>query len=215
MKYLLACLVCIGFPCLAQAQEYQPTIVLLADEDTPLAVNDAAPTPMAEVTRVIALLPKPKVAFVDFGCGYDARWCVAAAEKWNCKCIGVEINPSRAKAARDRIRNLGLAHLVTIVEGDVQNTQVSGDVAVAYLYPDTLTKLTPRLRKFKAFASYLHQPSGITCTKNGDTWFYQEPIQVQQTRPAAVWDGFTYSQPICTSPNCAMCNSIRRQLGYR
>ncbi len=182
-----------------------------------LATGEAAHTPTAEVVRVLGLLPKPQIAFVDFGCGYDARWCVAAAERWGCKCIGIEIDSGRANAARERVRNLGLDHLITIVEGDAATVPVSGDVAVVYLYPDVLARLKPRLEGFKAFASYLHQPPGMPCTKNGDTWIYRQ--QVQQAQMAysqgAVWGGQTYSGPVCNSPHCAMCNAIRRQLGQR
>ncbi len=55
--------------------------VSLATATQTLATGEAAHTPMSEVVRVIGLLPKPEIGFVDFGCGYDARWCVAAAEK--------------------------------------------------------------------------------------------------------------------------------------
>jgi hypothetical protein len=180
-----------------------------------LAIGEAAHTPMSEVVRVIGLLPKPEIAFVDFGCGYDARWCVAAAERWGCKCVGIEIDSRRASAARERVRNLGLGHLITIVEGDAGEVPVSGDVAVVYLYPSLLATLKPRLERFRAFASYLHQPLGINCTKDGDTWFYRRQVQLVAPQSAAVWGGAFYSQPVCTSPNCAMCNSIRRQLGQR
>ena len=204
----------IGWPGLGTFSEtYKNSVV-----GEPLATGAAAHTPMAEVVRVIGLLPNPEIAFVDFGCGYDTRWCVAAAERWGCKCIGVEIDPDRAAAARERVRNLGLDHLITILEGDAVDAPVSGDVAVVYLYPDVLAKLKTRLEGFRAFASYLHQPPGINCTKNGDTWIYRRGAQqVQQNyatqQSAAVWRGALYNQPLCNSPNCAMCNSIRRQLG--
>jgi hypothetical protein len=186
----------------------------------PLATGEAAHTPMSEVVRVLGMLPKPEVAFVDLGCGYDARWCVAAAEKWGCKCVGIELDSKRAEAARERVKNLGLDRLITIVEGDAGEVPVSGDVAVAYLYPSLLARLKPRLESFKAFASYLHQPPGMSCTKNGDTWFYRKAVQSAQSvqysaSPQAVWSGTAYSQPVCNSPYCAMCNSIRHQLGYR
>lgn len=182
-----------------------------------LATGEAAHTPMSEVVRVIGLLPKPEVAFVDFGCGYDARWCIAAAERWGCKCIGIEIDHQRASAARERVRNLGFDNMITIIEGDAAQVPVSGDVAVAYLYPSVLTRITPRLKSFKAFASYLHQPTGMSCVKNGDTWIYRRQVQAAQAYSApqfsASWGDALYSQPVCTSRNCAMCNSIRRQLG--
>jgi hypothetical protein len=191
--------------------EYQ-----LASYSAPLATGEAAHTPMAEVIRVLGLLPKPEIGFIDFGCGYDARWCVAAAERWQCKCVGVELDPSRANAARERVRNLGLDHLITITEGDAATVPVSGDVAVAYLYPDVLARLTPRLQGSRAFASYLHQPPGISVTKNGDTWFYRRHTQVAlYQQSGAVWGGQYYSGRVCNDPRCRMCNSIQRQLGQR
>lgn len=180
----------------------------------PLAIEEAAHTPISEVVRVIALLPKPEIAFVDYGCGYDARWCVAAAEYWKCKAIGVEIDPARARAARERVRNLGLSHLITIVEGDATTVDVRADVGVAYLYPEVLVKLRPRFEKLRAFASYLHQPPGVQTTRNGDVYLYTRPGQVG-VRAAAVWGGHTYTGRVCNNPNCAMCNSIQSQLTVR
>jgi hypothetical protein len=181
-----------------------------------LATGEAAHTPMSEVVRVLALLPKPEIGFVDFGCGFDARWCVAAAERWGCKCTGIEIDPSRAAAARERVRNLGLDHLITIVEGDAATVPFYGDVGVVYLYPDVLARLKARLEGMRAFASYLHQPPGISVTKDGDTWLYRRQAQVAlYQQSGAVWGGATYSGPVCNNPRCTMCNSIRQQLGQR
>ena len=167
--------------------------------------DDAAPTPEAEVTRVLSILPKPEVAFVDYGCGPQARWCIAAARRWGCKVVGVEIDPGRAARARLRVRELGLGHLVTIVEGDAATVDVQADVGVAYLYQTDLERIRPRVLKLRSFVSYLHQPPGLAVVKNGDSWIY--------TRPAtAVWNGVAYSGPQCNNPNCGMCNSIRAQL---
>jgi hypothetical protein len=207
----------IGWPGLSAFSDiYKNSAGSIAQSSVPLATGEAAHTPMSEVVRVIGLLPKPEIAFVDFGCGYDARWCVAAAERWGCKCVGIEIDPQRASAARERVRNLGLDNLITILEGDAGTVPVSGDVAVAYLYPSVLARLKPRLESFKAFASYLHQPPGLNCTKNGDTWFYRRQVQTAMAQQqGAVWQGMVYNQPVCNSPHCAMCNAIRRQLGQR
>lgn len=185
-----------------------------------MATGAAAHTPLAEVTRVVSLLPKPQVAFVDYGCGYDARWCVAAAERWkDVRVVGVEIDPGRAAAARERVRHLGLDNRITIVEGDATTTDVQGDVAVVYLYPEVLVKLKPRLRKFRAVASYLHAVDGLTTQRSGDTWLYTQaaPVQFQTTQASpgvAYWGGVPYSAPVCNSPNCSMCNYIRQNTGF-
>ena len=185
-------------------------------EVKPLATDDAAPTPLAEINRVLGLLPKPEVAFIDFGCGSEARWCIAAAEKWRCRVIGIEIDPARAVAARKRVWNLGLDHLITIVEGDVEFVDVRGDVAVAYLYPDLLTRLKPRLQQFKAVATYMHNIPGLPMQQTGDSWVYRQAVvaaPVQSMNHGAVWGGAIYNGPVCNSRNCQMCNSIRRQMG--
>lgn len=178
-----------------------------------LVSAESAPTPYSEVVRVLALLPKPEIGFVDFGCGADARWCVAAAERWRCRCIGIEIDPARVSAARNHVMMLGLSDLIMIVEGDAITTNVNADVGVAYLWADVLVKLKPQVEKLKAFASYLHQPP-VPSTKNGDTWLYTKPVQVTQ-KPRAVWNGFLYEHVLCHDPNCPMCNGpvgIARQL---
>lgn len=183
-----------------------PTVV----SDQPES-GEAAPTPHAEIVRVLGLLPKPSIGFVDYGCG-DARWCIAAAEKWGCRVTGVEIDPTRAASAKERVRRAGLGHLITIIEGDAITTDVQADVGVAYLYSDVLTKLKPRIEKLSAFASYLHQPPGLAVTQNGDTWFYTRPQPVMVRAATASWGGRQYTAPSCNSPRCAMCQSIRAQL---
>lgn len=219
-----------------------PSVVLLTDENTyssavpyinqqsltslfpastktvSTSVSESAPTPYAEVSRILTLLPTPQVGFVDFGCGADARWCILAAEKWGCKCTGIEIDPSRAATARERVEASGLGHLITIVNADSTEMDVLADVGVAYLYNETLEKLKPKIEKLKAFASYMHKPAGIATTQNGNAWIYIKSspavAQVQSQGRAAVWGGQAYAGPVCNNPGCAMCNSIRRQLGY-
>ncbi len=172
---------------------------------------DGAPTPQAEITRVLALLPTPKIGFVDLGCGADARWCIAAAEKWGCKATGVEIDPARAAAAKERVKAAGLGHLVTIIEGDAVTTEVAADVGVAYLWSDVLVKLKPRIEKLAAFASYQHRVPGLAMAQNGDSFIYTKPVAVAGP-PVAYWNGQAYTGPLCNSSSCSMCNEIRRSL---
>lgn len=174
--------------------------------------EESAPTPTREVERVLDLLPKPEVAFVDFGCG-DGRWLFAAVERWGCKAVGVEIDPSRAAATRERVRSAGLSHLITIVTGNATEVSVEGDVAAVYLYADVLNALRPRLEKMRAVASYMHAVPGLPMIQDGQTWLYVRASQAAQQSRLAVWQGQNYSQPVCNSPSCKMCNSIRSQMG--
>lgn len=180
------------------------------------ATSEAAPTPYAEVQRVLSLLPVPQVGYADLGCG-DGRWLLAAAERWpDVRITGVEIDPARAAATRERVRAAGLDGQITVITGDATSTDVQADVGTAYLYQPVLDKLTPRIEKMTAFASYIHKPSGLPVTKNGDSWIYSKPVPQVAAQPrAAVWNGHQYSQPLCDNPNCGMCNGpngIRAQL---
>ena len=168
----------------------------------------AAPTPMAEVVRVLALLPEPKIAYADLGCG-DGRWLFAAAERWpGVRIIGVELDPVTAEATREQVRRAGLTHRITIKTGDATRVDVSADVATAYLYADVLEQLRPRLEKLRAFASYLHRPPGLPVVRNGDSWFYSQPTP----QAVAVWNGRAFTSAVCSDANCVMCRSIRAQL---
>ena len=186
---------------------------ILAEFSEQKAAGDAAaPTPYDEILRVLDLLPKPQVGFVDFGCGENARWCVCAAEKWGCKVTGVEINPARAAAARERVKAAGLEHLITILDGDATTTEVQADVFAVYLYPDVLAKLQPKLSRMTAGASYMHAVPNMPATKNGDTFIYARQSVPQQSQRMAVWGGQLYSGPVCSDPRCGMCSSIRAQI---
>jgi Ribosomal protein L11 methyltransferase (PrmA) len=210
-KLLVLLLLC--KPLLVLAQQPGEFVITALEPSKAAAVKAeaaAAPTPYTEIIRVLDLLPKPEVAFIDFGCGSEARWCIAAAEKWHVQAIGIELDPVRAKLAKERVAAAGLTDLVTIVEGDATTLPVKADVGVAYLYPETLQKLKPQIEKLKAFASFMHQPP-VLSTKNGNSWIYTAPAKVQ-VGAHAVWNGVTYTGPVCSDPNCVMCNSIRAQI---
>ncbi len=187
-------------------------VVTTATHSSDKLIGEAAPTPMAEVVRVIGLLPTPQIGFVDWGCG-DGRWCIAAAEKWpTCRVTGVEIDNARAAATRERVRAAGLENRITIVTGDVLTVPVEADVGTCFLYQSTLDALRPRLEKMRAWASYRHRPTGLPCEKSGDSWIYIRPVQQAVVRqPYAVWNGQIYygPNPGC---NCEMCRSIISQI---
>lgn len=173
--------------------------------------SESSPTPYAEIERVLNLLPKPQRGFVDFGCGADARWCLAAAEKWQCKCIGMEIDPTRAKLAQERVKAEGFADLIEIYCADsTAYTYDNCDVGVAYLYPATLQNLKPQIEKLTAFASMFHQPP-VPAVQNGNAWIYQKTLMTTARQAVGYWNGVAYSAaaPGC---NCPMCQSLRQQI---
>jgi hypothetical protein len=177
----------------------------------------ASPTPLVEVRRVLALLrPQPHERFVDFGCG-DARWLIEATKIYGCKSVGIEIDPVQAQKAQQAVITAGLVDKIQIVQGDATTIDVDAQVGVAYLYPDVLTKLKPKLLKLSRFATYMHPVDGLQQQQNGDAWIWQKsaPVQqVQQTQSGYTWyGGQAYTGRVCNNPYCAMCNAIARQLG--
>lgn len=171
----------------------------------------AAPTPQAEVERILAILqPRANETFVDYGCG-DGRWCITAAQKYGCRAVGVEIDPERAAQARAAAAMAGLSGKIEIIEGDATQVDVKADVAVVYLWPDTLEALKGKLQQCDRFASVQHRVPGLAMTQYGDAYVWQKPRQVR----GVVWGGRTYYGPVCNSRSCAMCNAIRRGLGQQ
>lgn len=171
-----------------------------------------APTSIAEVRRVLALLnPQPNETFVDYGCG-DGRFLIEAAKTYGCRAVGVELNPLQADRARQAVDAAGLVGRVQIIEGDALTTDVDAQVGVAYLYPDLLLQLKPKLLKLNRFATPYHPVDGVAMTQNGDAWIWQRPAAVVQQQAYAIYGGQTYTGRVCNNPRCAMCNAIEQQL---
>jgi len=179
----------------------------------------AKPTPRAEVIRILGTLkPRADETLVDFGCGFDARYLIEAVKRYGCRGIGVEIDHARAASARQYVAEAGLSDQIEIVEGDARTVEVNADVGVVYLEPGMLDELKPQLVKLNRFVSYQHAIPGLAMTKGQDAYYWQQSQAMTvasvtvSSGKRAVWDGQFYSGPLCTSPNCAMCNSIRSQL---
>ncbi len=171
-----------------------------------------SPTPIAEVRRVLALLhPQSNETFVDYGCG-DGRWLIEAARTYGCRAIGVEIDPQQVDRARRAADQEGLVGRVQIIEGDVLTANVEAQVGVAYLYPDLLAKLKPRLLKLDRFATPFHAIDGLQMQQHGDAWVWRKPQAVQQQQPYAVYGGQVYTGRVCNNPRCQMCNAIQQQI---
>lgn len=182
---------------------------------TPVPVSvqpEQAPTPIVEVRRVLAILrPKSHEMFIDFGCG-DGRWLIEAARTYKCRAVGIEINPIQAERTRRAVVAAGLGDKVQVIVGDATTVDVDAQVGVAYLYPNVLVRLKPKLLKLKRFATYMHRVDGVVMQQNGDAWVWTKPEPMFVT-PYAWYGGQTYTGRVCNSPYCSMCNSIARQLG--
>src|SRR5947209_18059463 len=82
----------------------------------------------------LAAVKKTDVVY-DLGCG-DGRIVVAAARKYGCKAVGVELDPECVIAARQAVRDANVEGLVRIDEGDLFKADLAGaDVVALYLLP--------------------------------------------------------------------------------
>jgi ribosomal protein L11 methylase PrmA len=137
--------------------------VLAAADDRPPRPSDAAglrrgkrpntafvPTPRDVVDRMLDLAAVKKSDVVyDLGCG-DGRIVIAAAQKYGCKAVGIDLDPECVKTARQAVRDAKVESLVRIDEGDLFKVDLTAaDVVALYLLPSMNEKLIPQLEKMK------------------------------------------------------------------
>jgi len=180
---------------------------------------EAASTPMADVVYALSLLkPQANETLVDFGCGGDARVLIEAVKRYGCKAIGFEIDAGRAESAKRAAEASGYGSRIRIIHGDANDYVIEADVGYAYLYPDDLERLVPKIKKLKRFASYRHRVKGLSMNADHGVyvWVRPQPVTNRQFVPRryAVWNGRYYSGPLCNSKSCRMCAAIRASLGY-
>lgn len=201
----------------------RPTVALA----TPAEAIDTrhAPTPHSQVAIGLDLLEMtPNDMIADFGSG-DGRVLVAAVEQHSAKkAIGVEIDADRAAEARRRVDHWGLSDRVEVITGNAITTDVVADVAYVYLYPEVLTPMADKLRRYRRVVSYRHQVPGLPMTQHGDFWLYKRtdravaataaPVKVKQqvvmqTQTQYQWQRvrvppWNTGQP-CGDRSCPMC----------
>jgi uncharacterized protein (TIGR03000 family) len=141
------------------------------------------PTPPEVVDKMLELanVKKDDVVY-DLGCG-DGRIVVAAAKKYGCRAVGVDIDPREVQDAQENVRKNGVGDLVTIRRQDMFAVDLSkATVVTLYLLPSLNIKLIPQLQKMKpgsrilshAFAMEGYKPKKeVTVTdKEGDHKIY-------------------------------------------
>jgi uncharacterized protein (TIGR03000 family) len=109
------------------------------------------PTPKAVVDKMLELAKVTKDDVVyDLGCG-DGRIVIAAAKKYGCKAVGIDLDPKRVEEARANLKKAGpeIEKLVEIREGNALKVEDIGKASVVtlYLLPDVNLKLRPTLQK--------------------------------------------------------------------
>lgn len=133
---LLACLVGLGEPAAAPAQE--------AETKEPGAPY--VPTAMNPVEEMLQLADVTASDTVyDLGSG-DGRLPIAAARLYGAHAVGVELQPDLVERARWNARTAGVDGRVRIVQGDLFETDLRpATVVTLYLFPEMNRKLRSKL----------------------------------------------------------------------
>lgn len=205
------------------------SLPMFSEPIVPETAADAQPTPYEVIFKAIDLLDlKNTETLLDFGCGGDARVLIHAFHDKGCRGIGVELDSDRAASARNIVSAAGLSPWITIVEGDATTEPVEGSVGFAYLWPETLEELRPKIQELERFVSYAHAVPGLTMQRidvpgHEPLWYwerapevsYAEPEVSYSERPYAVYNGRRYYSDYNPGCNCSMCRTIRSQLASR
>ncbi|MFN0018877.1 MAG: SAM-dependent methyltransferase [Pirellulaceae bacterium] len=122
-------------------------------------------TPPDAVERMLemAQVTKDDVVY-DLGCG-DGRIVVAAAKKYGCRAVGVELRAEAVEDARRNVAEAGVEDLVEIRQADILTTDFSDATVVAmYLLPDFNVRLIPKLNQLppgSRVVSYTFKMPGV------------------------------------------------------
>ena len=106
------------------------------------------PTPYHVVNRMLDLanVTKDDVVY-DLGCG-DGRIVITAAERYGARGVGIDYDPERIAEARANAERRGVQDLVTFIEQDAMQADVSeATVVTLYLLSSSNRKLRPILTR--------------------------------------------------------------------
>lgn len=104
------------------------------------------PTPQAVVERmlVLARVGKGDVLY-DLGSG-DGRIVITAAKRYGARAVGIDLDPTRIKEARDNASAAGVDGQVRFIAGDLFKADLSdADVVTLYLLNSVNRDLRPQL----------------------------------------------------------------------
>lgn len=94
----------------------------------------------------LAQLTRDDVVY-DLGSG-DGRIVVLAAQKYGARGVGIELDPTLVRAARDVVQEVDLDDKVTFIEGDLFTANIGpATVVTLYLSPGVNRDLEPKLRR--------------------------------------------------------------------
>jgi SAM-dependent methyltransferase len=111
-----------------------------------LAPYVGSPQRIVDRMLEIAAIKQNETVF-DLGCG-DGRILLQAAQKYQAKAVGIEIDEKLVQMTNDRIASLGLQNRVKVQHGNLLEADLSSaDVVTIYLLTQSNEVLRPRLEK--------------------------------------------------------------------
>jgi SAM-dependent methyltransferase len=121
-----------------------------------------APSPEDVAGEMLALANVTAQDYlIDLGCG-DGEILVAAARKYGCRALGIDIDPRRVAEARQKVQRAGLQDLVRVEQGDLFDADLGdADVVMLYLLPHLNVRLIPQLQRLKPGARIVSQDFGM------------------------------------------------------
>jgi SAM-dependent methyltransferase len=105
-------------------------------------------SPQRIVDRMLEMAAiKPNETVFDLGCG-DGRILFQAAQKYQARAVGIEIDEKLVQNTNDHIVSLGLQNRVKVQQGNLLEADLSSaDVVTIYLLTQSNEMLRPRLEK--------------------------------------------------------------------
>ncbi|MCX8028836.1 MAG: class I SAM-dependent methyltransferase [Brevinematales bacterium] len=114
------------------------------------------PTPMRVINKVLNYLePKPTDVIYDLGCG-DGRFIIEAVKKYNCKAVGIEIDPIRYLITKIRVKKLGLKDKIKVVWADFFKYPINeATIVFCFLTEEANRKLEIKLSKELSYGTII------------------------------------------------------------
>jgi precorrin-6B methylase 2 len=134
------------------AHAYEPSRILLS-QAAPAQTRRSpdvifVPTPKDVVEKMLELAKvTSKDVLYDLGCG-DGGIVIAAAQKYGCRSVGIDIDPKRIQEATANAKAAKVTDKVKFVEADLFESDISeATVVTLYLLTRLNEKLKPKLLK--------------------------------------------------------------------
>ena len=117
-------------------------------QQQPASLAPYVPTPQDVVNRMLELagVTQDDVVY-DLGCG-DGRIIITAAQRFGARGVGIDFDPRRISEANANAKRAGVEDLVTFIEQDAMQANVSdATVVTLYLLSSSNMKLRPILTR--------------------------------------------------------------------